>query len=575
MSDDELRAEYEKLKVQVAQGQERKSPGEEESSALRELLERVQTLLQAYDQKLAEARAQIAQLERELFGPKSERLTREQQEQMHQLLQDVEAEGQRPGAESAEVLEGKEAEKRPLQRRRGVRHPLPAHLKIETVTIEPPLRACPACGKLLCRIGEEVSEEIDLIPAQLIRRRTVRPKYACPCGEAGVAVAPLPPRLIPQSKLGLGLAVHIVLARFDDHLSFYRLEQQFLERHNVIIPRPQMVQWVEHIASWLQPLYDRMWTAMKAGGYLQVDETPVRVLDPEVKGKAARGYLWFYAVPGGDVILEFDRSRGQEPVRRCLQDFVGTIQTDAYEVYDALCRQKPTLERIGCLAHARRYLYEAVRENLSMAVWFISQDPFVVPHRGRNPGTSAGGAPCAAAGTGAGPLGRPESQGPGTPADAAAPEHSGQGPQLFLERVRRADRVSARRALRDRQQPGGECHPPHGGGAQTLAVSGPSRRRLAQRRDLLPDRELPTPRPQPPGISHRCPGSPTGIKDQPAGAVATRQLEAADHQLQLSGDPATTSPDQSSLPLHHDAMVLVFPLWETCQSRSVLSGYDW
>ena len=373
MSDDELRAEYEKLKVQVAQGQERKPPGEGESSALRELLERVQTLLQAYDQKLAEARAQIAQLERELFGPKSERLTREQQEQMHQLLQDVEAEGQRPGAESAEVLESKEAEKRPPQRRRGVRHPLPAHLKIETVTMEPPLRACPACGKLLCRIGEEVSEEIDLIPAQLIRRRTVRPKYACPCGEAGVAVAPLPPRLIPQSKLGLGLAVHIVLARFDDHLSFYRLEQQFRERHNVIIPRPQMVQWVEHIASWLQPLYDRMWTAMKAGGYLQVDETPVRVLDPEVKGKAARGYLWFYAVPGGDVLLEFDRSRGQEPVRRRLQDFVGTIQTDAYEVYDALCRQKPTLERIGCLAHARRYLYEAVRENLSMAVWFISQ----------------------------------------------------------------------------------------------------------------------------------------------------------------------------------------------------------
>jgi len=91
----------------------------------------VQTLLQAYDQKLAEARAQIAQLERELFGPKSERLTREQQEQMHQLLQDVEAEGQRPGAESAEVLESKEAEKRPPQRRRGVRHPLPAHLKIE------------------------------------------------------------------------------------------------------------------------------------------------------------------------------------------------------------------------------------------------------------------------------------------------------------------------------------------------------------------------------------------------------------------------------------------------------------
>jgi transposase len=374
MSSDDLRAEYAKLKAQVAQRQERLPSGEAESSALRELLERRQTLMQAYDQKLAEAQAQIAELERELFGPKAERLTPEQQGQMHQLLQDVEAEGQGPGPESAEVFEGEEPEnRRPQQRRRGVRHPLPAHLEIATITIEPELRACPACGKLPCRIGEEVSEEIDLVPAHLIRRRTVRPKYACPCGEAGVAVAPLPPRLIPQSKLGLGLAVHIVLARFDDHLSFYRLAQQFRERHNVIIPRPQMVQWVEHIANWLRPLYDRRWKTMLAGGYLQVDETPVRVLDPEVKGKAARGFLWFYAVPGGDVVLEFDRRRGQEPVRRRLQDFVGTIQTDAYEVYDALRRRQPTLQRIGCLAHARRYLYQAVRENLSVAVWFISQ----------------------------------------------------------------------------------------------------------------------------------------------------------------------------------------------------------
>ena len=90
--------------------------------------------------------------------------------------------------------------------------------------------------------GEDVTEEIDFIPARLIRRRIVRPKYACHCGEAGVAIVPLPPRLIPHSKLGLGLAVHIVLTRFDDHLSYYRIEQQFRERHAIDIPRQQMVQ---------------------------------------------------------------------------------------------------------------------------------------------------------------------------------------------------------------------------------------------------------------------------------------------------------------------------------------------
>ena len=266
------------------------------------------------------------------------------------------------------------------RRPRRVRHPLPAHLETETITLEPEgitlepePTACPRCAKVPRRIGEEVTEEIDLVPAKLIRRRIVRPKYACGCDERSVAIAPLPPRLIPQSRLGLGLAVHIVLARFDDHLSFYRLEQQFRERYGVAIPRQQMVQWAEHIATWLRPLYEAVWKAMLAPGYMQIDETPVRVLDPDVKGKAARGYLWFYAVPGGDVILEFDRSRGQEPVRERLKPFTGTIQTDAYEVYDAVKRGRQGLERIGCLAHARRRFYKAVRENSALAVWFIGQ----------------------------------------------------------------------------------------------------------------------------------------------------------------------------------------------------------
>jgi hypothetical protein len=112
---------------------------------------------------------------------------------------------------------------------------------------------------------------------------------------------------------------------------------------------------------------------MLAGGYLQVDETPVRVLDPDVEGKAARGYLWFYAVPRGDVILDFDRSRALKVVQQRLQDFTGTIQTDAYEVYQALERRESRIERIGCLAHSRRRFYAALQQNLPEAVYFISQ----------------------------------------------------------------------------------------------------------------------------------------------------------------------------------------------------------
>lgn len=351
MSHDELLAEYERLKGRVAQL-------EAENFQLREQLKEAQLL--------------IVQLRRELFGPKSDKLTAEQEELLKALNQDLEDEAQRPAPVSDQVLEREDRAARRRQRRQG-RHPLPDHLETETVTIEPEEKVCPCCGQLLERIGEEVSEEIDLIPAKLIRRRTVRPKYACRCGEAGVKIAPLPPRLIPQSRLGIGLTVHILLSRFDDHLSFYRLEQQFWERNGIAIPRQQMVQWVEQMAFWLRPIYDAMWRQMLTGGYLQVDETPVRVLDPEVEGKAARGYLWFYAVPGGDVILDFDRSRALKVVQERLKDFTGTIQTDAYEVYQSLERKESRIERIGCLAHSRRRFYAALQQNLPDAVWFISQ----------------------------------------------------------------------------------------------------------------------------------------------------------------------------------------------------------
>lgn len=370
MSHDELRVEYRRVKRQLERLLE-ETPVDD--SELRLAVEKLQALTQEYDAKLAEAQAQIEELKRELFGTKADRLTAEQEEQLNQLVRDMEAERERPVPESTHVLVDEASVKRPGKSRRRQRHPLPEHLETETVTIEPELSNCPGCGHMPERIGEEVSEEIDLIPARLIRRRTVRPKYACRCGEAGVAIAPLPPRLIPQSRLGPGLAVHIVLTRFDDHLSFYRLEQQFRERFGVVMARQQMVQWIEQIAVWLRPVYDAMWQRMLQGGYLQIDETPVRVLDPEVQGKAARGYLWFYAVPRGDVILEFDPSRGLEPVRRRLQNFTGTIQTDAYEVYEALRRRRSDLERIGCLAHARRYIYKALRENFAEAVVFITE----------------------------------------------------------------------------------------------------------------------------------------------------------------------------------------------------------
>ena len=98
------------------------------------------------------------------------------------------------------------------------------------------------------------------------------------------------------------------------------------------------------------------------------------MLDPEVKGKAARGYLWFYSKPGGYVFLEFHHSRGRDGPRERLRGFRGTMQTDGYELYDALRKEQPsTLKRIGCTSHARRKFYKALLESCSEALWFIGQ----------------------------------------------------------------------------------------------------------------------------------------------------------------------------------------------------------
>jgi transposase len=195
-----------------------------------------------------------------------------------------------------EELEKEKEEKRQRakEKRRKRRHLPPVELKKEQVVLEPEDKICPNTGLHRPEIGREVTTEYDFVPAQLIIREIVRPKYG-QCGKdccAGVAIAPLPERLVPQSKLGLGLAVHILLCRFDDHIAYYTLERNFAERFGVVIPRQQMVQWVEKIAHLLLIIYHQIFEEMAAGRYLQIDETPVKVLDPEIKGKAGKGWLW-------------------------------------------------------------------------------------------------------------------------------------------------------------------------------------------------------------------------------------------------------------------------------------------
>lgn len=332
--------------------------------------------------QLAQAQALIGELKQQIFGSKAEQLTPEQEKELAAVAGDVQDQNEQLASLTQEVLaealeeEKEEHRKSAREKRRQRRHLPPVELQQEQVVLEPENKFCPHTGQPRPEIGREVTTEYDFVPAQLIIRETIRPKYGA-CGKdccPGVAIAPLPPRLLPQSLLGLGLAVHILLSRFDDHISYYTLERNFAERFGVVIPRQQMVQWVEKIAHLLLGIYQLIFEELQTGGYLQVDETPVKVLDPEVKGKAGKGWLWFYSVPEGDVFLEFHDSRGRAGPRERLKNFHGTLQADGYEVYDCLKRDRPRdLKRIGCLGHARRRFYKALLEKSMAALWFIAQ----------------------------------------------------------------------------------------------------------------------------------------------------------------------------------------------------------
>ena len=257
---------------------------------------------------------------------------------------------------------------RATQAVRPVRQPLPAHLETERVVLEPvEVQQQPAGWR---KLGEEVTEELDWKPAKFIKRLYIRPKYA---NAERIVIAPLPARLIEKGLPGAGLLTQVIVGKYEDHLPLYRQEKIYRERHGVNLSRQTLCGWVEAAADWLSPIYREMKAGLVARDYLQADETPIRYLDPDVKGKSQSGWLWTYSAPHGDVVFEWHISRSREGPREFLKSFHGKLQTDGYGVYESLARERgKDLILIGCWAHARRGFHEALGEGRS-AAWLVGQ----------------------------------------------------------------------------------------------------------------------------------------------------------------------------------------------------------
>jgi transposase len=330
------------------------------------LQEREQQHLQRIEQLVQENRLLRQKLDhfiqRYFGGKRNESLDRQQLEMLLQGLEltelPVAAAPARPPATAP---------------RPGVAHPVrrvlaSEHLETRETVIEPEeVKAQPEGWR---KLSEERTTLLDYEPGKFFKQVTVRPRYV---KHEEFAVAPLPPQPIEQSMAGPGLLAHVVVTKFEEHTPLYRLERIFRQQHGVELSRKTMGDWVFQIAELVKPVYQAIAQELQQCSYLQADETPIRCLDPDVKGKSVKGFLWVYGEPKGDVLFDWRMGRGREGPAEFLKNFRGTLQTDAYGVYESLAKAREgELTLAGCLAHGRRGFKDAIAEN-KVAAWFVKQ----------------------------------------------------------------------------------------------------------------------------------------------------------------------------------------------------------
>jgi transposase len=331
------------------------------------------------DAKLEKVSFELARLKAWKFGAKTETMSAEQRRLFEETLAEDEASLQ----EQLRQLQAKlpaQDERSPESRRKPKRQALPDHLRRVEHRHEPEDTTCPTpgCGRPMARVGEDVSEKLDIVPAEFFVHRHVYGKWACKCCQVLVQ-EPVAPTIIDGGMPAAGLVAHTLISRFVDHLPYYR-QEAINVRSGVHTPRSTLAQWSGRGGAALEPLYDAHKRFVLGARVLHADETPVAMLDPGA-GKTKKAYVWAYARgafdPTPGVVYDFCLGRGaQYPVaflggvldadddeRR----WRGTLVRDEYGAYDTVVDAKTCPERIaaGCLAHARRKFDELHKANAS------------------------------------------------------------------------------------------------------------------------------------------------------------------------------------------------------------------
>ena len=331
------------------------------------------------DAKLEKVNFELARLKRWKFGAKTEAMTAEQRRLFEDTLAEDEASLRAQlAALQAGLPETPKPPKAPRAKPR--RQPLPEHLERVEHRHEPEDTTCPtpACGQPMQRVGEDVSEKLDIIPAKFFVHRHIYGKWACRCcsqrGEGRLHQEPAEPDVVDGGIPASGLVAHTLISRFVDHLPYYRIEDVHA-RAGVHTPRSTLSSWGGAGGAALEPLGDALKRFVLGAPVLHVDETTVPLLDPG-RGKTKTAYIWAYARGEFDaqqaVVYEFCTGRGAQfplaflggqgpPQARAA--WAGTLVSDQYAGYDAVldARVFPGRTAAGCVAHARRKFEELTK----------------------------------------------------------------------------------------------------------------------------------------------------------------------------------------------------------------------
>lgn len=341
-----------------------------EISSLRELVSTLQAALQTLQTENKLLRQKLDALARRIFGVSSEALDPAQL----QLLLAMPELSVKP-VENASASSSVEMPRVVAVRkdRKVADRKVPENLPVVEEVIDPePVKAQPENWRC---IGQEVSEQLDYEPGRFLRRRTVRRKYVHRTdADLAPVIAPLPECLLERGIAAPGLLAQVIVGKYCDHLPLYRQEQIFAQRHKINLPRQTLSRWMELSADWLKPIYEAIRTGVMAGGYAQIDETPINYLEPG-NGKTRQGYLWTGNKPGGDVFFHWATSRAATCLGEIIPaNFTGTVQCDGYAAYRAFATErKGAVTLAGCWAHARRKFYEALESAPRSAGWIMRQ----------------------------------------------------------------------------------------------------------------------------------------------------------------------------------------------------------